>query len=374
MKEGFIFGTHTPVTPKEGFGPNRYARTEECINLMKDAKIQMVRTGIPFPFTDETMTEVTDRYKDTLDVIRLYQQNGIKTMGAISPAEISSVDAKGMVSFVRNYPEWMGSYDADYYYDVLEKVGEKAAEDTAGMVTFWQIGNENDTDAFKGTLTHEQNVRFLEALARGVKKASPNAMCGITLAGLGQFNPGEIPIHSVHPYAEKLLRSIYQKENCDFDYVGIDGYFGSWSAGGAEDWIPYIDKAYEVSGKPVLINEWGYSSLQRGKPRPKEDQNRRFNSNVCRYKDWDALHPFKWLGKDHSPELQAQYLEACIRIFEEHPHCIGELFFQWQDMATCWQCGADDCPAETAWGCIDKYGTPKPAYYALKKLAEENID
>ncbi len=370
MKEGFIFGTHTPVTPAEGYYANKYARSEECLKLMKDAKIQMVRTGIPFPFTDETLTEVTDRYKDTLDVIQLYLANGIETMASISPAEVSSADSYGKVSNVRHYPEWMGSYDDDYFYEVLEKAAERIANDVQGMVTYWQIGNENDTDAFRGSLTHEQNVRFLATLAKGVKKINPKAKCGITLAGLGQFNPGEIPMHSVHPYAEKLIRSLYT-EGCDFDYIGIDGYFGSWSSGGSDDWIPYIDRAYEVAGKPVLINEWGYSSLQRGKPRPKEDQDRRFNSNVCRYKDWDAHPAKKWLGLDHSPELQAQYLDACVKIFMEHPHCIGELFFQWQDMATCWQCGADDCPAETAWGCIDKYGNPKPAYYALKKIAEE---
>ncbi len=373
MKEGFIFGSHTPITPAEGLGPNTYATSDACLQSMKDAKIQMVRTVVPFPFTDETMTETTADYKKTLDVIRVYCENGIETMAAILPAEQSAVDDQGLVSFIRRYPEWLGSYDNDFYFEVMEKAAAFIAKDLEGMVTYWQIGNENDADVFIGSLTFEQNCRFLETLARGVKSVNPNAMCGITLAGLGAISEGQTLVkHSVHPYAEKLITALYRKDDSAFDYIGIDGYFGSWSAGGPEDWTPYIDRAYEVSGKPVLINEWGYSSLQRGKPRPKEDQNRRFNSDVCRFKDWDALHPYKWLGKDHSPELQAQYLAECLDIFLNHPHCIGELFFQWQDMATCWQCGDDDCPSETAWGCIDKFGNPKPAYYALKKYAEEN--
>ena len=57
--------------------------------------------------------------------------------------------------------------------------------------------------------------------------------------------------------------------------------------------------------------------------------------------------------------------EAIAKIFAENEHCIGHLFFQWQDQANCWQCGEPDCPSECAWGCIRTDGTPKPGYYAL---------
>ena len=375
MKQGHIYGTTTPISPAEGNSPNSYAHTPECVKLMKDAGIQMCRTFFTFPFTDATLSETTEEYKKTLECVRLYQANGIKTMAGFSTAEISSVDSEGLVSFVRQYPEWMGGYDGDYYYEVLEKFAGRVAADLGDTVTYWQIGNENDMVAFKGTLTHEQNVRYLNALARGVKKVNPNAICGINLAGMyspSEHQEGELALHSVHPYAVELINALYHGENAWFDYIGLDGYFGSWADGEPQNWEDYINQAYETAGKPVMINEWGYSTLQRGKPRPVEDQNRRFNTDVCRYKDWDKNGTRKWQGKDHSEEMQAEYITECLKIFRDNPHCIGNLFFQWQDMATCWQCGDDDCPSETAWGCIDKNGRPKPGYHALQKFIQEN--
>lgn len=369
-----IYGTTTPITPNETEAPNAYATTSECVNLMKEAGITLSRTFFTFPFTDESMTETTEDYKKTLACVRLYKENGIDTVAGINTAEQCRADENGTVSFVRQYPDWMGPYDGDYYYEVLEKVAVRIATDLGDMVTYWQIGNENDSDIFRGNLTHEQNVRYLKSLARGVKKVNPKACCGINLAGVGSASDinGDSLSHSVHPYAEKLINALYNCENSDFDYIGLDGYFGTWTNGAPEDWEAYINRAHEVSGKPVMINEWGYSSLQRGKPRPEEDQNRHFNTNVCRYKDFDMAGCKKWLGEDHSEEMQARYITECLTIFRDNPHCFANLFFQWQDMATCWQCGDDDCPAETAWGIIDKNGRVKPGYEALKKFISEN--
>ena len=41
---------------------------------------------------------------------------------------------------------------------------------------------------------------------------------------------------------------------------------------------------------------------------------------------------------------------------------LGAFFYRWEDQERCWQCGAPDCPAETAWGLVDKDGSPKPAF------------
>lgn len=410
MREGHIYGTTTPITPFEGEGPNEFATSTACLKLMQDAGIKLARTFTPFAFADEAMETETEAYRHALDCVKIYMNHGISTMIAFGSAEQSTVDEFGLVSFVKKYPAWLGDYDSDFYYEVIERYAAKVAADVGDMVTYYQIGNEHDMVLFKGNLTHEQNVRYLAALARGVKSVNPNALCGINLAGsyggpeerekagatggaeagetvlggagetvLGGVEAGatagERPLRlsTVHPYAERLIHDLYDTDEHLFDYIGLDGYFGSWGDGGPEDWIPYIDKAYEVSGKPVMINEWGYSTLQRGKPRPEADQHRRFNSDVCRFKDWDRNPAKKWLGKDHSPQMQADYITECLTIFRDHPHCIGNLFFQWQDMAHCWQCGDDDCPAETAWGCIDKYGNPKPGYEAIRKFVSENM-
>lgn len=366
----FLVGTTVPFTPP-AMCLNEFGRSEENFKLMKDAGLNIVRNFTPFPFTDESMTEETEAYKQLKKDIKLYAEHGIATMGMFGNPGQNAADSKGTVSYIRHYPDWMGGYDEDKYYDILGKVAEYIARDLKDDVTWWQIANEPDIDMFIGDLTFKQNVRWLDVAARGIKKGDPNALCGINLAGAAvcgaalDENGNKIPGKPcVHEYAKNLIEKLYKCENSPYDFIGLDGYFGSWSFGDTTDWIEYIDSAAEITGKPVCIHEWGYSTLQRGTPRPEEDKHRHFNSATCREKDMDAAG-FRWLDKEHSEWLQAEYVMECAKIFAEHPKCIGQLFFQWQDQATCWQCGEPDCPAETSWGCIHADGSPKPGYYAL---------
>ena len=117
-----------------------------------------------------------------------------------------------------------------------------------------------------------------------------------------------------------------------------------------------------TTGKPVIINEWGYSSLQWGEKLTDLERKNFYNQDVCRNKYWDKV----W-GKGHTPEAQAEYVIRCQEIFAQHPNVIGNFFFRWSDAETCWQCGEPDCPAECAWGCVDTHEHPKPAYWALKE-------
>ena len=48
-----------------------------------------------------------------------------------------------------------------------------------------------------------------------------------------------------------------------------------------------------------------------------------------------------------------------------HPHLAGAVIYCWQDSKTCFTCGEDDCPCETAWGITRADGTHKPAYEAI---------
>ena len=47
-------------------------------------------------------------------------------------------DENGQVSYVRNYPEWMGPVDEDYYYECLRIGWEYAAKQFAGKVEYWK--------------------------------------------------------------------------------------------------------------------------------------------------------------------------------------------------------------------------------------------
>ena len=133
-------------------------------------------------------------------------------------------------------------------YIVAEAAGEFCRE-CAELCEYWQVANEPDIDIFKGDMTDEQSVRFLISVAKGLKKGNPNAKPGINLGFMT-------------PYSEWLLRELYQIPDTPFEYIGLDGYMGSWQPGGPSDWLWYIDKAYDITGKPVIINEWGYSTFK----------------------------------------------------------------------------------------------------------------
>lgn len=237
-------------------------------------------------------------------------------------------------------------------YKVAEEAGEYLSRTCIDICEYWQVANEPDIDIFKGEMTDEQSVKFLMAVATGLKKGNPNAKPGINLGFMT-------------PYSEWLLKQLYRVVDTPFEYVGIDGYMGSWQPGGPDDWLWYIDKAHQITGKPVIINEWGYSTLQSGS-NPDPEYKRKYNQSVCKNKSWEHT----WRDK-HSPEEQADYIRECMKIFAEHPAVIGEFFFRWSDTETCWQCGDPLCPAECAWGIVDVDGNLKPGYYALKESYEK---
>jgi len=362
-KENYLIGTTVPFTPPE-IVINEYGKTEKCIKQMKEAELNIVRHYGRFPFADETMTELSQDYIEFRDSVRKYASYGIGTLGMIlNPGQMGS-DSKGNVSYLRQYPDWMGPTDQDYYYEVLAKATEFVAYDLKDDITYWQIGNEQDMKTFIGDLTIEQNERWMNVAAQAVKKGNSNALCGTNFAGTNDYMTEQ----SISGYTKELVNKLYGCPDSVYDFIGLDGYFGSWVPGGTGDWKKYIDEAYEISRKPVLIQEWGYSTLQQGNPRTPEDKDRFFNTVVCREKSWGADSKHRWKGLPHSEETQCDYIRECAKLFYEHPHCMGQMFFQWQDQANCWQCGAPDCPAECAWGCVRVDGTPKSGYYALKEV------
>lgn len=363
MKQNYLIGTTVPFSPP-AIRINEFGKSAECVKLMREAGLNIVRNYGSFPFTDQSMTTLSKEYIEFRDSIKYYAENGIETLGMVLHPGQMGTDGEGNIAYQWQYPAWMGSLDDDYYFEVLDYVSAFVAKDLKDYVTYWQIGNEQDMPSFIGDMTREQNERWMQVAAHGVKKGNPNAKCCTNMAGVYGNREG----HGIRDYTKELLEKLYLCENSAYDFISIDGYFGSWIPGEPQDWIRYIDEAYEATGKPVLIMEWGYSTLQCGEPRPEEQKERlTFNTPVCKEKSWAPLG-FSWKNQPHSEELQAEYIRECAKIFYEHPHCMGQLFFQWSDQPNCWQCGEPDCPAESAWGCIFADGTPKKGYYALKEV------
>lgn len=318
--------------------------------LLRELGVKYVRLGLGFPFADVEMNTLSVNFQQNLNVIEQYTGEGFKVLGTTFGPGSSRYDPVSKeIRWIPSIPEWAGSHNSEQYYRVLERACEVLGEMTLNKVDLWQIANEPDIPIFHGQLNEEQIYRFLITSAKAIKRTNTASCTGINIG-------------FVTDDARKMLKSTYCIPETPFDYIGIDGYFGSWQDGGPENWVNYIDEANNITNKPVIINEWGYSSLQSGEITDDPQRIKPYNQDVCRDKAWNRV----W-KKEHSPKEQADFMGECIRIFFEHPHCIGNFIFRWNDTATCWQCGQPDCPAETAWGIVDINNQPKPAYYSLQK-------
>lgn len=324
------------------------------MELLKSLGVRWIRLGMDFPYTEER-GKVSKKFSEYIDYLLRWRDEGFKVMvGTPGPGSYRYEEASHSTVWSSWLPSWMGNYNEDTFYKCLEEGMEHASSLIADLAEWYQIANEPDIDIFKGPLSDEQMDRFLLASAVGVKKGSPRAHLGINVGFLTKST-------------ELLLKRLYSTsiEGRIFDYLGLDGYFGSWQPGGPTDWTRYIDASHALTHVPIIINEWGYSSLQTAPFARDFDRQERYNQDVCRNKSW----PRAW-KKEHTCDEQAEYVMECLQVFADHPAVIGNYFFRWGDTQTCWQCGEPDCPAECAWGVVDVNGKPKPAYYALREGLE----
>lgn len=318
--------------------------------MMLEAGIGWVRLGFAFPFEDKIGGKFSPRFLANLEEAKEIRKTGLRIMG-ITPlaGTIAYRETDKQTAWRTNIPEWAGSIANDSYYEACERACEEIARQTQGIVDMWQVSNEMDIDVFRGPLSLEQAARYLAAGGRGVKKGNPSSKADINSASLSTN-------------ARWLFRELYSKPGTPFDYAGIDGYFGSWQPGGPQDWIPVIEEMHQITGKPVLINEWGYSSTQGSGVSLQQ----KVGNIVCQRQAWNRV----W-RKEHSLEEQAAYVAIALKIFGTYPNVVGSFFYDWGDDAVCYHCGRRGCPSECGWGLVDIQGNPKPAYNTLKAIARE---
>ena len=322
--------------------------------------VKWTRCGVPYPWKDKVNGTYSERFLASIERLKKLKSLGYEIMVYTNSMGSLGYDKEaGDEIWHPGFPAWMGGMDDDGFYEALD-AGMREIAKIAGQYTKWyQLGNEPDFKNFIGPVTREQNVRFNETMIKAMVSADPEMKCGINLAGIAGSEITE--------YARWLTKTLYVDKDLPYAWLGLDAYFGCWQPGGPEDWGPYIDTMAALSKKPILISEWGYATLY-GAPFEKDFERKEHYNNInCKEKHWENM----WKGQKHSPELQADYIRQCLKIFADHPAVIGNFFFRWDDCEICGWCGEHDCPTETHWGIVDVNEDPKPGYYALKEAIGE---
>ncbi len=317
--------------------------------LIREAGIGWVRQGFPFPFEDMIGGSVTEGYGQARAAAQRLKDSGLSIMGVAPGPGLATreKDADGKLewNWHTRLPEWCGPPDGDRFLDIYEQACAWLAEDLKGMVPVWQIANELDIFPFAGPLDPRQACDLITRGARGLKGADPSLVVGHNPAGAGS--------------AAYFFGYFHANPHGLFDYCGIDGYYGTWQPGGPQDWAGRIAELHALTGLPVLVNEWGFSSAGG----VVDAEKRRAGLSPCDTRNWEHT----W-GGGHTPEGQAQFVEAAFDAFRsQRSALVGVFFYRWEDQERCWQCGSPDCPAETAWGLVDLDGEPKPAFHAFRE-------
>lgn len=317
--------------------------------LMRQTGIEWVRQNLGMPFADRLGGRLTDEYLRNKALVQSWISQGVKVMG-VTPQPFAGAyepDAQGVLRLrvKPRLPEWLGRPGTEEYNRNYEEVCAWLARDLKDQISMWQIANELDIEIFAGPLTPRQACEFIVHGARGLKRVDSSLLVGHNPAG--------------DPPAYFLYGWLYGRGEPLLDYCGVDGYYGTWMAGGPESWGRRIAELSELTGVPVLVAEWGFASA----------------GGVCAEGDVPADRPpcqtRKWRhtwGPGHTPEGQAAFVRECFRMFRTHrEQLLGVFFYRWEDQEVCWQCGRPDCPIETRWGLVDVNGQPKPALAACRE-------
>ena len=281
-------------------------------------------------------------FYDAVEKTAQLRKSGFQIMG-ITPTPNAMVPAAGKP----------GSQE---YYNNYRQLCKFLGRAYQGVIDYWQVANEVDIWIFRDTLTLEQAAAFLKAGLRGLKEANRDLKVGVNIT-LFPSKPGEVDGNTDKHEGVFIATSIYQDPELEVDYVGFDSYPGTWREGGVESWHEYLDALHDLTGKPIIIQEFGYASA--GDMMTAEEA--ASGAYPCEIKKWK----FSWKGA-HTPEVQADFVAESFKIFAQKPYVIGATYYCWQDHETCWQCKSPDCPAETAWGLVDRANNLKPSYYSLK--------
>ncbi len=356
---GFMKGICHPSSDREG---------------LLEAGLTWVRRDIPYPYDSEG--NETPSFKSYRECCEYHAEKGIYTVG-ITPYPSAFIAAGIDVRTKEGL-------------DLAAEVCAKMAKALKASVRCWQITNEMHVPHFRAPLTTAQSAEFVIACAKGIRNGDPDGCVGHNSCN------GE--------WREKYCRYIEESIGGS-DYIGLDCYAGTWGDGNVDTYSREIDLFYEALGIPVILMEFGYSSLGRYVPDTapeiqkyfedhgfsgREDAVARLDEFVrtlpeglqrnvehCAEEDkadyalGSFQHVLKYWNHDggigHTEEGQAEFYRQLLPKLLAHPHLGGAILYCWKDSQTCFTCGQDDCPCETAWGICRLDESRKPAYYAVKE-------
>lgn len=326
--------------------------TEDSLKTLKDAGITFVKVHIPYPFDADG--NPSSNYLTAKRAVKLIASCGLEpVMQSFTPGGNAFNSKTNQVEWISYLPNVFEDYDDEYFYKVVDQGCKFIGKDLAEYGNCWIISNEPNIVSFTGPMTLEQIKNYIFTSAEAVKEGNPCAYCGVNIFGSADKNT-----------AMHLITKLYAEDTC-LDYLGLDSYFGTLVAGGAEDWDNYIDSYYNAAKVPIMITEFSYSSYTYNEAdRQNDSHGLNYNSPVCR----DKKFSFEWEDHERSEETQKEYAEICLDIFRDHPEVIGWCWFSNIDKdGPCWECGDEKCPMESSWGLLRADGTPKPVLDIIGK-------
>jgi hypothetical protein len=319
--------------------------------LMRSAGIGWVRIGFPYPFNAPDDKKPTPSYLHARQTARDWAARGFRLIGSTPGLGLGTYqpDANGKMSmnWKDGFPTWFGAPGSQDFYRHYSAMCAFLVKDVGAIVPLWQVANEIDWPQFAGPFNLRQASELVLRSAIAMKDVDPTVMVSTNCAGT--------------PTSYYFLGRLFDDPRVTLDYCGIDQYYGTWQPGGPEKWSERINELYAITGGvKVLVNEWGFSSA--GEVMTHEDMASGMAN--CQLKKWT----FSW-GAGHNWDTQAEYIRYAFKAFATHcDKLMGICFYRWEDQETCWQCGAPDCPVETAWGLVDVTGkNPKPSYFAFQE-------
>ncbi len=319
--------------------------------LIRSAEIGWVRVGFPYPFNGPDNSTLTPGYLEARQNAQDWIEHGFRLMGSTPGLGVAPMqpDATGKMvwHWKDGFPAWFSAPGSEDFYRYYAAVCAFLAKDLGGIVPLWQIANELDIFQFAGPFNLRQASELVIRAAIAMKEVDPALMVSTNCAG--------------NATSYYFLGRLFDDPRVKLDYCGIDQYYGTWQPGGPENWVARINELYAITGGvKVLVNEWGFSSAGEAMT-PAE-----LASGVagCQIHKW----LFTW-GAGHTWDNQAEFIRRAFDAFlAQREKLLGICFYRWEDQETCWQCGAPDCPVETAWGLVDVSGkNPKPSYYAFQE-------